>query len=240
MIKLEKGQKLFDNEGMVVYDQTGYYNDGDSIICAMSFAPEEPACRYEAKFIAYGNAVYNVTDPDMLLEEIKKIDPNTLFGKNKEEIAVDQTVENIQMSTSEDLSTPQNTEVSPTIDSPSPAVIDAPLLEPDPIINTNTGTTTPNIVSESMPSTNASTSSSTISSVLPETSTTTISSVMPDTSTSTQNIVSATGTTTEAIIEPVVQQVVPAIENVIDQLNTISDIVTQVATSSSDSLNLQP
>lgn len=42
MIYLTKGQKLFNNEGLVVYDPTGYYEDGATVVCAMIFNPEEP------------------------------------------------------------------------------------------------------------------------------------------------------------------------------------------------------
>ncbi len=96
MIYLEKGQKLFDNTGAVVYDPTGYYEDGASVLCAMSYAPEEPVCRYEAKFIAFGSMVYNVTDPEKLLEEIKKIDPETLFGKSTADISLDKKIQDIE------------------------------------------------------------------------------------------------------------------------------------------------
>jgi len=96
MIYLTKGQVLFDNPGMVVYDPTGYYDDGSSVICAAAFAPDEPVCRYEAKFIAYGDLVYNITDPDKLMEEVIKIDPKSLFNKSSKDVALDTVVENIQ------------------------------------------------------------------------------------------------------------------------------------------------
>ncbi len=95
MIYLKKGQTLADNPGMVVYDPTGYYNDGDSIVCAPVFAPEEPACRYEAQYIAYGGMIYSVSNPDELMEQILKIDPETLFGKDSKQVALDKMVDQI-------------------------------------------------------------------------------------------------------------------------------------------------
>lgn len=95
MIYLTKGQPLADNAGLVVCDPTGYYNDGDSVACAPFHMPDEPIYRYEAKFIAYGGMVYEIADEDKLLEEVKKINPETLFGKNKEEVAVDKVIEDI-------------------------------------------------------------------------------------------------------------------------------------------------
>lgn len=95
MIYLKKGQKLADNPSMVVYDQTGYYNDGDSIICASAFSPDEPVCRYEAKFVAYGGMVYSISNQDELLTEITKIDPKSLFGKDSQQVAVNKIIENI-------------------------------------------------------------------------------------------------------------------------------------------------
>ncbi len=96
MIYLKKGQALFNNEGMVVLDKTGYYEDGATVVCAMYHLPDEPICSYEAKFIAYGDQVYTITDDKILLEEIMKIDPSTLMGKTKEDIKIDKMVEEIE------------------------------------------------------------------------------------------------------------------------------------------------
>jgi hypothetical protein len=95
MIYLKKGQTLFDNPGMVVYDQTGYYDDGTSIICAPIFAPEEPACRYEAKYIAYGGVVYSISNEEELLKQILELDPKSLFGKDSKQVAIDKVTDNI-------------------------------------------------------------------------------------------------------------------------------------------------
>lgn len=106
MIYLKKGQALFNNEGMVVLDKTGYYEDGATVVCAMYHLPDEPICSYEAKFIAYGDQVYTITDEKTLLEEIMKIDPSTLMGKTKEDIKIDKMVEEIE-----------------TVDNPTPEAI---------------------------------------------------------------------------------------------------------------------
>ena len=95
MIYLKKGQTLFDNPGMVVYDSTGYYNDGDSVVCAPIFAPEEPACRYEAQYVAYGGMIYSVSNQDELMKKILEIDPKSLFGKDSSQIALDKMVDQI-------------------------------------------------------------------------------------------------------------------------------------------------
>lgn len=96
MIYLTKGQTLFENPGMVVYSSTGYYNDGDVVICAMAYAPEEPACGYEAKYIAYGTMVYGISDEEKLIEEVIKIDPETLLGKTNKEFVIDNLVQEIK------------------------------------------------------------------------------------------------------------------------------------------------
>jgi hypothetical protein len=103
MIYLTKGQKLFNNEGMVVCDPTGYYEDGVTVACAVFHSPDEPVFRYEAKFIAYGDQVYNIADEKKLMEEILKIDPESLFGKTNAEVVVDNLVNEIK-----------------TVDSPTP------------------------------------------------------------------------------------------------------------------------
>lgn len=95
MIYLKKGQPVADNPNLVVYDSTGYYNDGDPVICASAELPEEPVCRYEAKYIQYGGMVYSISNPDELMAEILKTDPASLFGKDSQQIAVDKMVEKI-------------------------------------------------------------------------------------------------------------------------------------------------
>jgi len=102
MIYLKKGQPLFENGGLVVYDQAGYYEDGDLVVCAMVDTPEEPYCRYEAKYVAYGGIVYSITDTAKLEEEIAKINPENLFGKSSDDVITDQMVENIETVKSED------------------------------------------------------------------------------------------------------------------------------------------
>lgn len=140
MIYLTKGQQLFDNPGMVVYDQTGYYDDGSSVVCAAAHTPEEPLCRYEAKFIAYGNLVYNITDPEELMKQVLEIDSKSLFGKNNQDVATDKVVDTIQTVESSDA--PTNPEVNPVT---NPTEVENALASTTPLTNTDTGisTTTP-------------------------------------------------------------------------------------------------
>lgn len=239
MIHLQKGQKLFDNEGMVVYDQTGYYNDDDSIICAMVYAPEEPVCRYEAKFVAYGSNVYNITDPEKLLEEIKKIDPETLFGKKNENVREQQIVDSIQTNVSEDLSVTQDQDAAAT-DSLANEKLSSEMTPTnnsntvDPLIVPNTSTSTPDIITNTNTATASTTSSSTPPVTTPQIdfSTATTTSTPSTFATSTQTDGSSTTT------EPVIEKIIPAIENVIDQLNTISDIVESGTSTGSGATNL--
>ncbi len=153
MIYLTKGQTLFDNPGMVVYDPTGYYDDGSSVVCAAAFAPEEPVCRYEAKFIAYGDLVYNITDPEKLMEEVIKIDPKSLFSKSNKDVALDTVVENIQTVESQQGEVPQNPVVQQDqtpITSPdqveSSLASSTPLTPIDPYISTTTPVTTETVI----------------------------------------------------------------------------------------------
>ena len=96
MVYLKKGQVLSDNPAMVVYDPTGYYNDGDPVVCASVESPDEPVCRYEAKYINYGSIVYSISNPEELDAEIMKIDPKSLFGKDSKEVAQDKMVDEIK------------------------------------------------------------------------------------------------------------------------------------------------
>lgn len=114
MIYLTKGQTLFNNEGMIVCDPTGYYEDGATVLCAMYHSPNEPVFSYEAKYIAYGDQVYNITDEKKLMEEIVKIDPNTLMGKTKEDINIDKMIEEIK-----------------TVENPTPETIPDEDIEPE-------------------------------------------------------------------------------------------------------------
>lgn len=118
MIYLTKGQPLFDNSSMVVCDQTGYYEDGSPVICAAAYDPENPVCRYEAKFIAYGNAVYNITDPDLLMKQVIEIDPKSLFGKSNNDVTLDKAVENIQTIDSVQTQTPTIANTTEAITNP--------------------------------------------------------------------------------------------------------------------------
>ena len=179
MIYLTKGQKLADNQSMVVYDSTGYYNDGDSVICASAGTPDEPACRYEAKFIAYGGLVYSISDEDELLEQILKLDPKSLFGKDSKQVAVDKAVEQI---------VPQESGVIP--EEPVPEVV-----IPEEEVNTETSTTTPQITPDQNNSTSTTTSTTTPqSSGNNSTSTTTPEFTLPD--------LGGTSTTTPPIVFP--------------------------------------
>ncbi len=161
MIYLTKGQTLYDNPAMVVYDQTGYYEDGASVICAASYAPEDPVCRYEAKYIAYGNMVYTISEPTKLTEEILAIDPKSLFGKTNQDVVLDAVVENIQtvtpdtgnspstpqipseQSTSTPITTPAEVESALTASS-TPPLADIPS---EPVLST---TTTPTLIDEAV------------------------------------------------------------------------------------------
>lgn len=124
MILLTKGQPLFDNPNMVVYDATGYYEDGGSVVCASTIAPEEPLARYEAKFIAYGGIVYTITDPEQLMAEVLKIDPVSLFGKTNEQSAIDKLVEKIETIESPEL--PTENEISEPLIESDPKPLETP------------------------------------------------------------------------------------------------------------------
>ncbi len=124
MIKLEKGQKVFDKPNLVVYETSGYYNDGDPVICALESNPEEPVCRFEAQFIAYGSMVYAVTDQKKLMDEILKMDPASLFGKTTEQVAVDQKLQKI---------VPEKPDENPEpTEEPTPEPEPEPTPEPEP------------------------------------------------------------------------------------------------------------
>lgn len=217
MVYLEKGQKLYDNPGMVMYDQTGYYNDGDSVICASIGSPNEPVCRYEAKFVAYGGQVYSTSDEDALMAEILKIDPKSLFGKDSKQVAVDKAIdaivpqesgdldskpkaeviipENTETSTSTPTTTPQ-TNVTPT---PTQTTTPTPTITQDPVqtpTSTSTPTTTPEIIlPENTPS-----ASTTPEILLPDTNATSTESM----STTTPNMITPDPVVDIPTIEPVI------------------------------------
>ncbi len=195
MIFLTKGQILKDNPGMVVYDPTGYYNDGDSVICASVAFPDEPVCRYEAKFVAYGGMVYSISNPDDLMAEILKLDPASLFGKNTEQIAVDKMVSDIVPQESGEVVTDATTEVVEPVKSDIIEEIVSEVEGVTPSIETGDSSTTGIIDS---------TSSSTPVSVIPE--------VTPS------DIVSTTSST--EVISPETVSTTPAIEQSTEVLTT--------------------
>jgi len=195
MIHLKKGQVLKDNPTLVVYDPTGYYRDEDSVICASVSLPEEPVCRFEAKYVAYGGIVYSISNPEELMAEVLKIDPETLFGKTNENIAVNKMVEEIipqesgeaqqsepEKIVEEDVTIPTDTSTStstPTTSTTTPEIIlpEEPIISPaiEPT-STTTATTTPEVVIEPIPVTPTSTPDIAIPPIT-ETSTTTASIV---------------------------------------------------------------
>jgi len=237
MIYLKKGQTLFENTAMVVYDPTGYYNDGDSVICAPAGLPEEPACRYEAKYIAYGGIVYSISDPDQLMEEIMKIDPKNLFGKDTQQVAVDKMVEKIVPQKSEDLSldpdatantentastTPETNIETPTTDN---VVTNTPV---DTSTTTQSGvpTTTPSAATTTPTenSTSTTTATTTPDFTLDTSTSTTTPNFNFDTSTTTQSGVPTT-TPPEILFET--STTTPAIDTEISS-STLTDILPEV------------
>lgn len=187
MIHLKKGQVLKDNPTLVVYDPSGYYRDEDSVICASAILPEEPVCRFEAKFVAYGGIVYSISNPEELMAEVLKIDPETLFGKTNDNIAVDKMVEEI---------VPQE---SGTVEPTEPEEIVEEEIEEEEDVTIPTDTSTSTSTSTSTPTT----STTTPEIILPEEPI--LPPVIEPTSTSTPEVVSppTTSTTTpEAVITP--------------------------------------
>jgi hypothetical protein len=56
-IHLEKGQPLKEHNDLIVF-LSGDYEENDLVLVANIKNPEEAICQYEAKYIAYGNEVY--------------------------------------------------------------------------------------------------------------------------------------------------------------------------------------
>ncbi len=162
MIYLTKGQPLLDNPNLVVYDPTGYYNDGDSVICASIGLPEEPVCRYEAKYVLYGGMVYSISNPDDLMTEIIKIDPASLFGKDSQQVAVDKMVEKIvPQEPGQVVEEATTEEVDPTDTLGSEATTTDPFVDTgsDEIVDLTSTTTPDTIIPEPTPLDNTSTTS---------------------------------------------------------------------------------
>jgi Flp pilus assembly CpaF family ATPase len=177
MIYLTKGQTLFENPSMVVFESSGYYEDGSPVVCASAQLPDEPVCRFEAKFIAYGPQVYSIADEAILMEEVSKINPDSLFGKTKDEIEVDEMVSDIEMVDTADRtdSTPPvavEPEVEPT-NTPQvvPPMVDPVAASTVPIVDPSTSTTTP-IIDVTLPE------ATTTPPIIPDVATTTIPVIM--------------------------------------------------------------
>lgn len=147
MIYLKKGQTLFDNPGMVVYDPTGYYDDGTSVICAPVFAPEEAACRYEAKYIAYGGIVYSISNEEELLKQILELDPQSLFGKDSKQVAVDKVADAIvtqgTTQVTDEVSEIKEEKEEEKEEEPEQTTEAPTTTPPTDILSNNTSTTTP-------------------------------------------------------------------------------------------------
>ncbi len=77
MIHIEKGQKFFEDENLVVSTATGDYADNDLIEFYNLDNPNMVAGSFQAQYIKYGNIVYKFNDNQVLGEEILKIDPES-------------------------------------------------------------------------------------------------------------------------------------------------------------------
>jgi hypothetical protein len=238
MIYLEKGQALYDNPGMVVFDSTGYYNDGDSVICSSVAFPDEPACRYEARFIKYGSIVYSITNQDELMEQIIKIDPSTLFGKTTKQVALDKVVEKI---------IPQNTSVEDNnnIDSILENTNEA-IKSDNPSSTVSTTTTQLNEVSTTTQPTNvfsentnniSTTTTPNYIDINNDNSTTTESIINLNTSSSsTPPIIDLSTTTPETISTSTPSEIVEIIENIANNnSSTTQSVVEEIIESTSTS-----
>jgi hypothetical protein len=80
MIYIEKGQKIAENENIVVFSETGDYNDFDLIEYSKIDTPESPMGAFQAQFVKYGGLVYKFSDPEELGKEILKIDFTSKHG----------------------------------------------------------------------------------------------------------------------------------------------------------------
>jgi len=226
MIYLRKGQVVADIPNMVVYEATGFYNDGDSVICAPATTPEEPVCRYEARYIAYGGMVYSISDPDQLLEEIIKIDPNSLYGKTSKQVAVDKAVDTI---------VPQDQAPQDKVASSTPNITNAiasstPALAGSDAFSSTTPNVTPDIVPD-VSTTTPATPSGITPDIIPDVSTTTAATpsgvtpdIVPDVSTTTPTMPSGTTpdiipdvSTTPNVTPDIVPDVVPDVD-VVEQI----------------------
>lgn len=118
MIYLQQGQDVAENEDLVVYDATGDYNDNDMVICAKRETPNEPYCRFEAQFIAYGGIVYAISEEEKLLEEIQKIDPETTLAEETNDSMIEQQ-EDVSTRPTEDTPKQQQSEPDPTEEIPT-------------------------------------------------------------------------------------------------------------------------
>ena len=210
MIYLKKGQPLFDNPGMVVYDSTGYYNDGDSIVCAPVFAPEEPACRYEAQYIAYGGMIYSVSDQDELMKKILELDPKTLFGKDSQQVAVDKIVEQIIPQAETVVGEESSVVDEGSNATTTPAVTATPTPSPTPVATTTPAVTLPEATPTPTPSPTP------VPEVTPTPSPTPVPEVTPTPSPTPIDLQngSDTSTTTNEIVAYAKQKIVKKIFNI--------------------------
>ena len=238
MIYLRKGQVVADIPNMVVYEATGFYNDGDSVICAPATTPEEPVCRYEARYIAYGGMVYSISDPDQLLEEIIKIDPNSLYGKTSKQVAVDKAVDTI---------VPQDQAPQDKVASSTPNITNAiasstPALAGSDAFSSTTPNVTPDIVPD-VSTTTPATPSGITPDIIPDVSTTTPNvtpDIVPDVSTTTPatpsgitpDIIPDVSTTTAATPSGVTPDIVPDVSTTTPTMpsGTTPDIIPDVST----------
>lgn len=77
MVHIEKGQKIPQNEDLIVYSPTGDYDEEQLIECGTISQPDFAVCAYQAQFVKYGSIVYRFNTSEELGAELIKVDPSS-------------------------------------------------------------------------------------------------------------------------------------------------------------------
>lgn len=77
MIHIIKGQKIPENDNLIVVSETGDYGDSSFIDYCTTADPDVVAGAFQAQFVRYGGIVYRFNDPKELGAALLKSDPES-------------------------------------------------------------------------------------------------------------------------------------------------------------------
>jgi hypothetical protein len=124
MITITKGEALKDLPNMLVYSESGDYEETDLIECASIDSPKLPVAAYQAQFVKFGNVVYHQQQP-LTFDQVAALEINAPVDDviNNQDL-IDGKISHLDLAPDEPKSAATKPRVPRTSDGTTPAVGD--------------------------------------------------------------------------------------------------------------------